>query len=419
MGQKVYVVEGNLYNPDDDNEYKTYCAALYEEQEAESYWTHTVSKLVKGKNVKHQSFKNLAEAYDYIKTNYPEKYDENNAAQNMKESHENEIEELSPRIVIDARKNLEEILDFCVTLFYEFDFDTTNYSIENNTYSGKSVFNYRSLPCVLLYIRNYGFGYIAQYTEVYKMMYEYLEGKTPSILSIGFGAGFDYYSALKEYSGDKSFNYTGCDINKWSVYIKDFEGKVNDQWFISDNYVDELKNDSVKKNILFFPRVLSEINPEEPVTQNLMENIIDNIQLEDEGYVCVYTRKERKSKKINNLNKPSEKDEWERGNIENIVSAIKEKGFNVSILSKDKTTFVELEDDNDIEAYMIPSIKYDRLDELFQNAYADIKEKDDNLKEEYRNLYNMDEDSRKNFMQRNIVKNIEQHGQYYIIRWQK
>ena len=419
MGQKVYVVDGNLYNPDDDNEYKTYCAALDEEQEAESYWTHTVSKLVKGKNVKYQSFKNFVQAYDYIKTNYPEKYDENNATQNMKKSHENEIEGLSPRIVIDARKNLEEMLDFCVKLFYEFDFDTTKYSIKNNTYSGESVFNYRSLPCVLLYIRNYGFGYIAQYTEVYKMMYEYLEGKTPSILSIGFGAGFDYYSALKEYSGDKPFNYTGCDINKWSVYIKDFEGKVNDQWFISDNYAEELKNDSVKKNILFFPRVLSEINPEEPMTQNLMKNIIHNIQLEDEGYVCVYTRKERKSKKINNLNKPSEKDEWETGNIENIVSAIKEKGFKVSVLSKDKTTFAELEDDTDIEAYMIPSIKYDRLDELFQNAYTDIKEIDDNLKEEYRNLYNMDEDSRKNFMQRNIVKNIEQHGQYYIIRWQK
>ena len=168
MGQKVYVVDGNLYNPDDDNEYKTYCAALDEELEAESYWTHTVSKLVKGKNVKQLSFKNLDQAYDYIKTNYPEKYDENNAAQNMKESHENEIEGLSPRIVIDARKNLEEMLDFCVKLFYEFDSDTTEYSIANNTYSGKSVFNYRSLPCVLLYIRNYGFGYIAQYTEVYK-----------------------------------------------------------------------------------------------------------------------------------------------------------------------------------------------------------------------------------------------------------
>ena len=419
MGQKVYVVDGNLYNPDEDEDYKTYCTTLDEDQEAESYWTYRVSKLVMGQNVKYLSFKKLEQAYDYIKTKYPDKYDEAVAKQTIQKSHENEIEDLSPRIVIDARKNLEEILDFCVKLFYEFDSDTTEYSIANNTYSGKSVFNYRSLPCVLLYIRNYGFGYIAQYTEVYRMMYEYLKGKIPSILSIGFGAGFDYYSALKEYSGDKPFNYTGCDINKWSVYIKDFEGKVNDQWFISDNYAEELKNDSVKKNILFFPRVLSEINPEEPMTQDLMKNIIHNIQLEDEGYVCVYTRKERKSKIINNLNKPSEKDEWERENIENIVSAIKEKGFNVSVLSKDKTTFAELEDDTDIEAYMIPSIKYNRLDESFQIAYTDIKEKDDNLKEEYRNLYNMDEDSRKNFMQRNIVKNIEQHGQYYIICWQK
>lgn len=413
MGQKIYVVDGDLYNPDEDEDYKTYCTTLYEDQEAESYWTYRVSKLVMGQNVKYRSFKNLNQAYDYIETKYPDKYDEAVAKKTIQKSHENEIEGLSPRIVIDARKNLEEMLDFCVKLFYEFDFDTTNYSIENNTYSGKSVFNYRSLPCVLLYIRNYGFGYIAQYTEVYKMMYEYLKAKTPSILSIGFGAGFDYYSALKEYSGDKPFNYTGCDINKWSVYIKDFEGKVNDQWFISDNYVDELKNDSVKKNILFFPRVLSEINPEEPVTQNLMKKIIYNIQLEDEGYVCVYTRRKKKS------DGTSDKDKWERENIENIVSAIKEKGFNVSILTKRKDAFIELEDGADIEDYMISSVKFEKLDELHKNAYTDIKQKDDKLAEEYRDLFGMSQEKRKDFMGREMLKNIENYGQYVIIRWQK
>ena len=413
MGQKIYVVDGDLYNPDEDEDYKTYCATLDEDQEAESYWTYRVSKLVMGQNVKYLSFKKLEQAYDYIKNNYPDKYDEAVAKQIIEKSHENEIEDLSPRIVIDARKNLEEILDFCVRLFYEFDFETTNHTIGSNTFSGKSVFNYRSLPCVLLYIRNYGFGYIAQYTEVYKMMYEYLKVKTPSILSIGFGAGFDYYCALREYSGDKPFYYTGCDINKWSVYIKDFEGKANEQWFISDDYDEKLKTDSVKKNIIFFPRVLSEINLDESETKNLMKNIIRNIQLEDEGYICVYTRRKKKS------DGTSDKDKWERGNVENIVSAIKEKGFNVSILTKRKNVFIELEDGADIGDYMIPSVKFEKLDELHKNAFTDIKQKDDKLAEEYRDLFGMSKETRKDCMGREMLKKSEHYGQYVMIRWQK
>ena len=159
--------------------------------------------------------------------------------------------------------------------------------------------------------------------------------------------------------------------------------------------------------------MLSEINPEEPVTQNLMKKIIYNIQLEDEGYVCVYTRRKKKSAGT------SDKDKWERGNVENIVSAIKEKGFNVFILTKRKNAFIELEDGADIEDYMISSVKFEKLDELHKNAYTDIKQKDDKLAEEYRDLFGMSQKKRKDFMGREMLKNIENYGQYVIIRWQK
>ncbi|SEA69656.1 hypothetical protein SAMN02910384_02076 [Pseudobutyrivibrio sp. ACV-2] len=46
-------------------------------------------------------------------------------------------------------------------------------------------------------------------------------------------------------------------------------------------------------------------------------------------------------------------------------------------------------------------------------------EKDDKLAEEYRDLFGMSQEKRKDFMGREMLKKIEHYGQYVIIRWQK
>ena len=104
------------------------------------------------------------------------------------------------------------------------------------------------------YLLKYFPAYLSEYYTMYSQLFEIYDKENIKILSIGCGAGIDYY-ALDKINDKPNIDYFGVDLVDWE-YKPDFP-------FAQLN-IDQLNSDYFDNvNLIVFPKILTELNDEQ------------------------------------------------------------------------------------------------------------------------------------------------------------
>ena len=134
--------------------------------------------------------------------------------------------------------------------------------LKNLHFYSKNIPDYNKIYIQQLYLLRYAYAYIFEYKEIYNTLFSILpnEINNINILSIGSGACLDFYSLNLIYT--HTVDYLGIDCIDWHYKPENLENTLYKFKFYKDDFLNILKNHSINREIIFFPKSIGELSTE-------------------------------------------------------------------------------------------------------------------------------------------------------------
>lgn len=186
----------------------------------------------------------------------------------------------------------------------------------------KGVFNYEDLNEQTLYLLRYFYAYCYEYCNIFNILFQ--ETNDLKVISVGCGAGIDALSLIYLIRNNKkrTFEYLGIDKVKWK-HIDEIIKINNNIHFEKVELNSATSHFLENKNVLFFPKCLSNSDIDEDSMSNLIEGIRKVNFEQKKLFVCAsYVTDGR-----------GEVDPIQRKKYDNIIELLKDKNY---IIPKDQ-----------------------------------------------------------------------------------